>query len=104
MQRRFILAMLATAVASSVTFLWLIIELIHTNEGIQGIASLAINSLAPPPGATATATSQPPSGNDGVLNPTIIAALIGLGGIIVGAVIAGGFSLYQARRTAHFQE
>jgi len=34
------------------------------------------------------------------LDPGVLAALIGLGGIVVGALIAGGFGMYQMRRTA----
>src|SRR6266487_3192771 len=48
--------------------------------------------------STSTAT-QPTSG----LDPAIIAAFIGLAGVVVGALIAGAFALKSARRTAEIE-
>jgi hypothetical protein len=67
-------------------------------------SSLHIYSLSliasPTPSSTATAKASPPTSID----PAIIAALIGLGGVIVGAVIAGAFALYQMRRTSQVEQ
>jgi len=37
------------------------------------------------------------------VDPTILVALIGLAGVVVGAVFAGIFALYQMRRTAQVE-
>jgi hypothetical protein len=45
-------------------------------------------------------SSQPSGG----LDPAIWAALIGLGGVVVGALIAGAFALYQFRRSTEIEK
>jgi HEAT repeat protein len=54
--------------------------------------------------ASSIAAFATPSTNNGGLDPAIIAALIGLGGVIIGALIAGVLALYQARRTTKAQQ
>ena len=54
------------------------------------------------PTATVTASSSPSNG--GGLDPAIIAAIIGLGGVVVGAVIAGAFTISSVKRTARAQD
>jgi len=58
--------------------------------------------------ASPTPTPVASSGSSGGLNSTIIAALIGIGGVVLGALIAGGaaigVAIYQARRSTHLQQ
>src|SRR5258708_25689358 len=54
------------------------------------------SSTAPQP----SPTSQQPNGG---IDSSVLAALLGLIGVVVGALIAGGFSLYQARYNAKLQ-
>ena len=61
----------------------------HTSQQLQAATSLLV-------------LTKPASG--GGLDPTIIAALIGLGGVVVGALIAGGVAVYQTRRSARLQD
>ena len=59
------------------------------------------------PRATVTAVAHTTSGtfpgNSG-LDPTIVVALIAFAGVVVGAVIAGLFAVYQSRRTAKLEQ
>src|SRR5205085_4811614 len=54
-----------------------------------------------PPTATSTSTASTQS-NSGI-DPAVVAALIGLAGVVVGAIIAGGFAVYQTRRNAQLE-
>jgi predicted NACHT family NTPase len=54
--------------------------------------------------ASPIATLATPSTNNGGLDPAVIAAFIGLGGVIIGALIAGAVALYQTRRTTQAQQ
>lgn len=45
-----------------------------------------------------------PSTNNGGSDPAIIVALIGVGGVIIGALITGGVVIYQTRRTRQLQQ
>jgi flagellar biosynthesis GTPase FlhF len=53
----------------------------------------------------ATPASSPTisSNGSGGLDPIIVAAIIGLGGVVLGALIAGGVVLYQTQRMAQLQ-
>lgn len=64
------------------------------------IAYASGKHIASSPTATPAASS---SAGTGGLDSTIIAALIGLGGVVLGALIAGGIALYQTRRTTQLQ-
>ncbi len=65
---------------------------------------IRIYSLSPiiSPTATSASTGQSPPSSS--IDPAIIAAIIGLAGVIVGAVIAGLFALYQMRRAAQVEQ
>jgi HEAT repeat protein/GTPase SAR1 family protein len=53
--------------------------------------------------ASSISTTVTPSTNNGGLDPAVIAAFIGLGAVIIGAFIAGGFALYQTMHTTKAQ-
>jgi predicted NACHT family NTPase len=71
---------------------------VHTSAGV--ISALRLSSS---PTATSSQTGAVQA--TGSINPTVLAALIGLAGVVVGALIAGAFALYQFRRNVkHDQE
>src|SRR6266851_305672 len=53
--------------------------------------------------ASPTSTPAISSGNGLGFDPAIIAAFIGLGGVVLGALIAGGVALFQTRRMSQLQ-
>ncbi len=65
-------------------------------------ATIPLTTSAPPLTPTAPSVGNTPSMNG--LDPAIIAAIIGLAGVIVGALIAGTFALFQMRRTHQVEE
>ena len=98
--RRSVLTVLAAAVLAfsllSFCFHWLPYKV---------LAYSLVPSLVPavtPPALThtPTASTQPTIS----LDPAVWAAIIGLGGVIIGAVIAGAFAIYQMRRTAQIEK
>jgi hypothetical protein len=56
------------------------------------------------PLSTTTANTSPPTSAVSGFDPAIIAALIGLAGVVVGALIAGAFALYQIRRNVQIEQ
>jgi hypothetical protein len=55
------------------------------------------------PVATATSSTSTTAQSTSSIDPLIIAAFIGLAGVVVGALIAGAFALQSARRTAEIE-
>ncbi|MBV9707197.1 MAG: DUF1168 domain-containing protein, partial [Chloroflexi bacterium] len=60
---------------------------------------IVIAAILLSPAATPTSASTPSA----ELDPAVIAAIIGLGGAILAALIAGGFVVYQQRKNAELQ-
>lgn len=71
-----------------------------TVEGFRTMLGITIASSFFPFLTQSQAAPQPPSG----LDPTIIAALIGIGDVVVGALIAGAFAFYQTKKTAQIEK
>jgi predicted NACHT family NTPase len=101
MQRK-IMPAIVSVIASALllTSLCLLFNLMlsHASAATPKIIAQFSSPLATTTTSTSTAT-QPTSG----LDPAIIAALIGLAGVVVGALIAGAFALKSARRTAEIE-
>jgi len=98
MRRTLLLAAIITILLTWLYFFW------GLSTASAASSSTHIYSLSPiiSPTPSSTATSQAPPSIS--IDPTIIAALIGLAGVIVGAVIAGAFALYQMRRTSQVEQ
>src|SRR5205807_10457407 len=79
--------------------------IIITGNGSNAWASTHISHLSKINVAASTTTTPATSSEPGPgLDSTIIAALIGLGGVALGALIAGGVALYQTRRARQLQK
>jgi HEAT repeat protein/GTPase SAR1 family protein len=65
------------------------------SQGVVSTLLISFFSVISKPAATPHASG---------LNPIIIAALIGVGGVIIGALIGGAFALNQSRRNAQLQK
>jgi hypothetical protein len=93
MRRKTIIMM--SVVAATILQIFLSILLVSGNtSSVHTHAALAL-SLIPTP-------SKPNDSSSG-LPPIILVALIGFGGIVVGGLITGGFTLYQTRRNAQLE-
>src|SRR5690348_6100332 len=93
--------LLVFAVAGALLLAWLSFFLGGNQE-----QSVHADASATPPAVITAALSPTVTENFSSLNaaspwldPGVLAALIGLGGVVVWALIAGGFGMYQMRRT-----
>src|SRR5437588_4801881 len=59
---------------------------------------MTIASVALSPSLTMTVVAPPSTGSVGI-DPTVLATLIGMGGAVLGALIAGVFGMIQIHRT-----
>ncbi len=63
--------------------------------------SQSISPTISPTASTSTSNTSQPAGG---LNPAILVAIIGLGGGVVGALIAGAFAVYQMRQNVRLEQ
>ncbi len=96
--RHTIRMLIEMAVVLLLTWVSLIAVSGYDNDAQASAHASKTDIIASPTSAPTTA-----SAGSGGLDPAITAALIGLGGVFLGALIAGGVALYQTRRTTQLQ-
>jgi|GEM_PF-3958168 len=88
-------------IVAGVFLLLLCLRFIDTENTKYNTNIYAHSSLSLGQSVLVTPTATPASGStNGGLDPAVLAALIGLVGVIIGALIVGAFGIYQMRRNA----